>query len=250
MTRRLAVVLWFLGYPDQAVQTNQEALAKARKLSHPNSLGYVLTWTSWLYHLSWDVKATLVQTDKAITFCEEENLAFWLPINMILNGWAKAKQNEPSKGLSLLHQGLSDFQANNPTFVVPYFQALLAEMLADSGNVDEALTLLLSSIESAEQIGERWCLPEMQRMYGELLLTSGAGLALIEDSFLRAIELAQEQQSRAIELRATTELCQLWQKQGKHHEALQLLKEIYNWYSEGFEREDLKKAKRVLDSLS
>jgi adenylate cyclase len=92
---RLAVVLWFLGYPDQAAQTNQEAVALARKLTHPSSLGIVLTWTSWLHHLSWDSKAMLKQTDEAIAFCLQENLAYWLPINMIFNGWTLITQILP-----------------------------------------------------------------------------------------------------------------------------------------------------------
>jgi hypothetical protein len=56
-----------------------------------------------------------------------------------------------------------------------------------------------------------------------LLLAGGAEPALIEESYLRAIEVAQEQQARAIELRAVIELCQLRQKQGKLQEARQLM---------------------------
>jgi adenylate cyclase len=46
------------------------------------------------------------------------------------------------------------------------------------------------------------------------------------------------------------ELCQLWLEQGRVQEARQMLAEIYNWFSEGFESTELKKARILLDSLS
>jgi predicted ATPase len=247
---RLAADLWFLGYPEQAIQTNREAVALARKLGHPNSLGIALTWTSWLYHLNRDTNALLKQTDEAIAYCDQEKLVFWRPINTILNGWAIAKQNGTEEGLSQLQRGLADFEASSSMFVLPYFRSLLAGVLAESGKFDEGLALLNNSINLAEQSGERWGLSEMQRMRGKLLLAGGAEPALIEESYLRAIEVAQEQQAREIELRAVIDLCQLWQKQGKLQEARQMLAEIYDWFTEGFELEELKKARMILDSLS
>ena len=45
-------------------------------------------------------------------------------------------------------------------------------------------------------------------------------------------------------------LAKLWQQQGKHHEAHQMLSEIYNWFTEGFDTKDLQEAKALLDELS
>ena len=42
-------------------------------------------------------------------------------------------------------------------------------------------------------------------------------------------------------------LCRLWQRQGKREEARQLLAEIYNWFTEGFDTPDLREAKAMLD---
>lgn len=144
---RLAVVLWSLGYPDQAAQTSQEALALARKLAHPNTLGYVLTWTSWLYHLSSDTKATLKHTDEAIAFCDQEHLVFWLPQNFIFKGWAHIRQNETEKGLSLLEQGLAGYEAANAKHTVPYFRALAAAAAANAGEFKKTFRIFsISSI--------------------------------------------------------------------------------------------------------
>jgi hypothetical protein len=41
----------------------------------------------------------------------------------------------------------------------------------------------------------------------------------------------------------------LWQRQGKHEAARQMLAEIYSWFTEGFETTDLKEAKGLLEDL-
>src|SRR5262249_50335827 len=68
--------------------------------------------------------------------------------------------------------------------------------------------------------------------------------------FLKAIEIARRQHAKAWELRAGISLAQLWQRQGKEHQARHTLSEIYNWFTEGFDTADLQKAKALLETLS
>ena len=44
-------------------------------------------------------------------------------------------------------------------------------------------------------------------------------------------------------------LSRLWQHQGKIAEARQMLADIYGWFSEGFDTQDLQEAKTLLDEL-
>ncbi len=71
-----------------------------------------------------------------------------------------------------------------------------------------------------------------------------------EACFLKAIEIAQRQQAKSLELRATVSLARLWKSQGKRTEARQMLAEIYGWFTEGFDTADLQEAKALLDELS
>jgi predicted ATPase len=73
---------------------------------------------------------------------------------------------------------------------------------------------------------------------------------LAEESFREAIDIARRQQAKSWELRATTSLSRLLQKQGRIDEARRMLSEIYNWFTEGFDTADLKDAKALLDSLA
>jgi predicted ATPase len=67
--------------------------------------------------------------------------------------------------------------------------------------------------------------------------------------FLKAIEVAQGQQAKSLELRTTTSLARLWQQQGKKQQAYKMLAEIY-WFTEGFATADLQEAKALLEELS
>ena len=71
-----------------------------------------------------------------------------------------------------------------------------------------------------------------------------------EEDFLKAIDVARKQQAKSLELRAVLSLARLWQQQSKQVEAHQMLSEVYNWFTEGFDTKDLQEAKALIDELS
>ena len=45
-------------------------------------------------------------------------------------------------------------------------------------------------------------------------------------------------------------LARLWHNKAKRAEAHQMLSEIYNWFTEGFDTKDLQEAKALIEELS
>ena len=70
-----------------------------------------------------------------------------------------------------------------------------------------------------------------------------------EACFLKAIEIARKQQAKSLELRASMSLARLWQQQGKKAEGHNLLSDVYNWFTEGFDTKDLQEAKALIEAL-
>ena len=82
--------------------------------------------------------------------------------------------------------------------------------------------------------------------------------------FLKAIEIAQKQQAKSLELRAVMSLARLREQQvtqsvsrtTQHEahamldEAHQMLSSVYNWFTEGFDTKDLQEAKVLLEELA
>ena len=65
----------------------------------------------------------------------------------------------------------------------------------------------------------------------------------------QALEIAREQEARSFELAAATSLGRLLRDRGRHDEALRILTPVYDWFSEGFDTQDLKDAKALLEEL-
>ena len=91
---------------------------------------------------------------------------------------------------------------------------------------------------------------ELYRLKGKLLLRRSAEHhAEAERCFRQALDLAQRQGAKSLELRAAMSLSRLWQRQGKGAEAHELLAPVYGWFTEGFDTADLQEAKALLEEL-
>ena len=71
-----------------------------------------------------------------------------------------------------------------------------------------------------------------------------------EELYRKALTIAREQEAKLWELRAAASLARLRRDQGRHAEARDLLAPVYGWFTEGFETQDLKEAKALLDDLA
>jgi predicted ATPase len=155
------------------------------------------------------------------------------------------------EGISQLRNAIEAFNAHGGKLWMPYYQAVLAEGLALSSDVAGGLRLIEESLTQIERTGweERWYLAEVLRLKGWMLVLQG-DLAGAEENYLASLDWVREQQAKSWELRTTTSLARLWQQQGKKAEAHNLLSEVYNWFTEGFDTKDLKDAKALLDELA
>ena len=133
----------------------------------------------------------------------------------------------------------------------PYFVSLLALAYARLGRIDEGLSALGKAFALTDGSGMRYWEAELYRLKGELLLASPDGRRPeAESCFHKAIEVAQGQSARSLELRAATSLARLWRGQGKPSQARDVLEPVYDWFTEGFDTPDLKEAKALLDDLA
>src|SRR5262249_42865711 len=145
----------------------------------------------------------------------------------------------------------------------------LAETYGEEGQIEDGLAALGEALAMVNKTGERFYEAELYRLKGTLTLQSKAQSPRskveeeAEEYFLKAIAIAQRQQAKSLELRAVMSLCRLRQHQAQDHatrttqhetrnrldEAHRMLSEIYNWFTEGFDTQDLQDAKVLLESL-
>ena len=169
---------------------------------------------------------------------------------MILQGWAQAHQGHVEEGLAQVSRGLTNWRATGAKRAHPYVLALLGETYKHTGQVQEGLTVLAEALAEVERYGERWWDAELHRLKGELLLAQMPRQeSEAEACFQQALTIATGQQARSLTLRAAVSLGRLWQHQGQHERAVQLLAPLYTWFTEGFETVDVTAAKILLEEL-
>jgi predicted ATPase len=116
--------------------------------------------------------------------------------------------------------------------------------------VEEGLAVVDDALKCVERNGEHWGESELHRIRGHLLLTRGlhdAGQA--EACFLKALEVARQQQAKSYQLRAATSLAQLWHRQGKNTEARGVLSEVIGVWPASLDTADLREARRLGERL-
>ncbi|RIK44568.1 MAG: hypothetical protein DCC55_02040 [Chloroflexi bacterium] len=247
----LAHTLWLLGYPDQAQEWRRQVLHLAEDLSHPLSLCHALVFGAAILHqLRREAPQVQELAQRGLDLATKHTFPLWINSGMILFGWALAEQGQTVAGIAHIRQATADWRATGAGTGIPHFLALLAEAYRRAGEVKTGLTVLAEAFAVVEQTGERWYEAELHRLHGELRWLAGADQAEVERLFQRAQTVAQQQQAKSLELRATVSLCRLWQAQGKTATAHVLLTEVYHWFTEGFDTADLQEARELLTALS
>ncbi len=269
----VALALWNLGYPAQALKRSQEALSLAQELSHPHSLAFALSFAARVHQVRREGQAAQDLATAVIALSTEQELAFWLAWGTSVRGGALVEQGQGEEGIAQIHQGLVAYRNTGAEGWRLYFLALLAEGYGKVEQPEEGLAVLVEALATVDKSGERVVEAELYRLKGELILQqeskeqrAGSKEQKLENidprsltpdaqgeaeaCFLKAIDIAQRQQAKSLELRAATSLARLWRLQGKQKEAHELLSEVYNWFTEGFDTKDLQEAKALLEELT
>jgi len=245
-----ARALWVLGCPDQAVARSEQAIAVAQATSHAASVAEALTWRTEIAAFRREVQELGERAAVALAVATEHALPLWTSMTMIMQGWALSTQGRSADGVARIRNGLATLTATGDQLFRPYYLAMLAEALGKAGRGDDGLSALGEALDSYRESGVPYWDAELQRLRGELLLArDGSDSAGAEGCFLRAIEIAQAQSAKSLELRAATSLARLWAEQGKRAEAYGRLAPVYEWFTEGFDTQDLQDAKALLDGL-
>lgn len=247
----LAWTLWFLGYPNQALEISHQSIEVARGLSDPFSIIFAEIFHCYVQHHRRELRALEKTAERVISISVEHGSAYGLAHAKVLCGVAKIEQGYGDEGLEEIQQGFAAHRATGAEVNRSEFLYWLAEAYCVTSRLDAALDTLDRALAAAEKHENLWQQAETYRLKGELLLRKNAPNFLEAQScFERGIEIARKQAAKSLELSATTSLGRLLAKLGHREEARVMLAKIYGWFTEGFDTADLKDAKALLDQLS
>jgi predicted ATPase/DNA-binding winged helix-turn-helix (wHTH) protein len=244
-------ILWLQGFADQALASVESHLVAARASDHPYSLFSGLLQTACpLALLVGDLTLAERYIKALMDLSARHAVELWTLGGRCYGGVLLIKRGSIGAGLELLRTAFAGVPQGAFTLFYTPILASMAEALGRDGKAAEGLSIIDEALARSDSNEERWCVAELLRIKGELILREGAPQAATaaEEHFLRSLDWARRQGALSWELRTSTSLARLQQDQGHIAEARSLLQPVYDRFSEGFETADLKTAKAYLCS--
>jgi len=243
------IVLWFLGYPDQALQLCAQARRYADASQNPFSEAVARTITLRVHQFRGEAAVVAREADAAIALCEEHEFVHYLAMTLILRGWARAQQGEFEKGIAEIQAGLEKERATGALLYESYTLGLLADVCIKNERYAQAFDFLhQAQLRLDEENSERFYAAEIYRLLGETYLRSRRDLDQAERCFRKGLEVAREQKARSLELRLCLSMSDLHELRQNADRYRPQLGEVYRSFSEGFDTADLVRAKARLQS--
>ena len=240
----------YLGYPDRALATAEQAVELAQAVSHRFSQAAALSYLTMLHQLRGDRSAVRAAAAQTQQLCEEYDIPYYSAWSTFMQGWGMAESPHVEEGVRRMEQSLADLQAMQTGLRRPYYLGLLAETYATVGRIDDGLALIAEALAVVDEQDQRLYESELHRLQGRLLWTQAAPDTVVEACFRRAVDVAQAQEAKLLEVRAATALARLLQRQGRNAEAHDTLVGLVAWFSEGAATTDLRHARTVLAGLA
>jgi predicted ATPase len=239
---------WFLGYPEQAERARIESWAAIEALAVPACTVYAMACVMMIHYARRDQETVRRLADQLYAQANEGGFLLWAAQGRIYRGWVQAMSGDPEAGIAEMKAGLESYRMTGADLMTPQFCLMTAEAQLRAGRPGEALAALSRGLRYVDESQEHVHEPELHRLRGEILVAQGA-TSSGEASLCRAIERAQAQQAKMLELRAALVLAKLRREQSRDAEAAALLQPLHAWFQEGRNTPELREASALLESL-
>jgi class 3 adenylate cyclase/tetratricopeptide (TPR) repeat protein len=241
----LAVSHWGLGYPERALAAAYEAARLAETLGHAMTSTVTLSFLTSILYLRGDRPAAIGAGERCLAMVDAHGFRGWtIDITVLLYA---ARGDRPDVAALDALQRERALAGSMRTWRSAMSGCTVAWLYGEADAPERGLQVL-AALGDAEGVG--FYSSEVYRVEGELRRRIAPRAP--DDAarcFQRAIDFARRRELKSLELRAATSLARLWRDQGRREDARRALADVYGWFTEGFDTQDLRAAKVLLDEL-
>jgi class 3 adenylate cyclase/tetratricopeptide (TPR) repeat protein len=243
--------LWLLGHADTAITRMESAIQRANAISHPHSQAYAWYYASVLHALRGEFLTAQGYAERCLVLSEEHGFRQWRGLAHAIRGICVTLLDPSSSALDEIRVALDEYRGAGYQLGITALYVLLCPALLSGRDCEAALEVIEHGFATTSRNSERIFEAELYRLKARTLLVRGAPDAKTEAQSLldQALTTARSQHAKALELRAAMDRAALWIDRGRRKEALDVLAPIHAWFTEGFDTQDLKQAKALLDQL-
>jgi predicted ATPase len=235
--------LWATGRADRGAARMAQALDWARAGNHPFTLAFACHFSATFHQVRREVETAQALAAEGVNHAREHGFDLFASLDSVHRGWL---HGDPAE----LRDGIAAYRATGSGFGMPTYLGFLAEAYGKQDRPDEGLPVVAEALALADATDAHYWDADLERIRGALSLQAHPRAHKdAEACFMRAIEIAQRQSAKTLELRAVTALCRLWRQQGKVDEARARLADACGWFTEGLDTADQRDAKALLSEL-
>jgi len=184
-----------------------------------------------------------------LALCIKEHYFLFERVARIFKGRILSIKGKHQEAIESIQKGLNMyFQTGIVTFQADWLY-FLAEIYCAAGQVEDGLETILKVEQIQEETGQGRYKSALQRVKGDLYLL-GEDENIAEDAYLHAIGIAQADGTKLFELEAVKRLACLWRHQGKADQAAQMMQDVYDRFTEGFDTPMLIETRELLEDLA
>jgi tetratricopeptide (TPR) repeat protein len=242
--------LWLLGHADTAIMRMDAAIQRADAIRHPHSQAYACYYACILHALRGEFLTAQGHAERCIALSEEHGFRQWR-LARAVRGICVASLAPSPSALGEIRAALDEYRSAGYQLTITALYVLLCPPLLIGHDHEAALELIEHGLATTTRNSERIFEAELYRLRARVLVVRGGPDVEAEAQVLldQALNTAKSQHAKTLELRAAMDRAALSIDQGRREEALDLLAPIYASFTEGFDTQDLKQAKALLDRL-
>jgi predicted ATPase len=247
----LAHATWQLGKLRRAREMMEEAVARAVESAHVPTLANACYLKAMFETVCGNAETARSVAETVVKLSQDHGVALYIALGTLSSSWARARLTDRQSGAAELRLALAAYIEQGNKLFVPLYQGLLAEFDAEVQGAEVALAHVDKALALTQQTGEHWTDAFLHRIRGEILLKRDpANTAPAEDTFLAAIEVAQQQKARTFELQAALPLAKLYQSSGRAADAHAVLAPALEGFSPTQEFPEIEQAQTLVAALA
>jgi hypothetical protein len=182
---------------------------------------------------------------------EMHSLAPARAVALGLRGRYLIRVGRMADGIQHLQESLEKLAIHRHEILTSDFVSELTVSLAKQNARSEALALIDRSIADAVKANKPLHLPAFFLAKGSAFASGDVPESLLaEEFFTKAMMQARQESALPFELRAGLEVARIWIRRGEVQRAKDLIRPVYNQFSEGLTTPDLISARRILEQMS
>ena len=251
-------LLWFVGYPDQALARVREAQRLAERLAAPYSRAFALSFSAWIHVRRGEAAAAAGVLRRAPWRSpRSRGSRFLLAEGAIFRGWALAAAGKGrGRASSRCSRASPRSVPTAPRWAGRRTSRCSPRPSAWASRPEEGLRVLDEALATVSATGRalvRGRAPSTEGRAPAPALRSARGgrepwRARRERVCGTPLDVARSQGARSLELRAALSLVRLEGTRRRGSQARRLLRDVYASFTEGFDTPDLTAAARFLDA--